>query len=193
MLTVLSSRITSASPGQLALTAGLAVLFAALGYRTSTRYRALRGVTPWRLPSIAWALVCLVLQFVGLAIEILAELTTRAPYSPAAPTGRQAAGPPASRYAPPSTPPVAIEPPSAGELPAVLVQGPAGISSGRTTGAATTRGERFAPPAPDEQGRSALFGWYPDPSRRHDRRYFDGRCWSEHVLDGDRLGRDPIS
>ena len=127
MLTVLGSNITSASPGQLALSAALAVLFATLGYRMSTRYRALRGVTPWRVPSFAWALLCLVLPFVGLALEVLAELTTRSPYT-AAPA-RSGGGPERpSRYAPPSSPPVAVEPPSAGELPGVLLPRAGGAS-----------------------------------------------------------------
>lgn len=187
MLTVLSNGFTNASPTQLALSAALAVLFAALGYRTSVRYRALRGVTPWRVPSLAWALVCLVLTFVGLAVELVAELTTRSRYSPAAPAPPSGAG--TGRYAPPTTQPVAVEPPSPGELPAVAVP----LAPGRSEAAAgQAEGNRWPPPPPDQLGRAPLFGWYRDPAGRHERRYFDGRRWAEHVLDGDRLGRDPL-
>ncbi len=39
-------------------------------------------------------------------------------------------------------------------------------------------------------------GWYPDPvrvpSRRHDRRYWDGSDWTPSVVDGQRLGTDPL-
>lgn len=190
MLTLLTNGFTNASPGQLALSAAFAVIFAALGYRMSARHRALRGVTPWRLPSLAWAVLCLVLQFVGIAIEVLAELTTRSPYSPAAPGpagSRSATGPApaegARRFAPPTTAPVAVEPPVGGELAAVLAPG---------TAAEAETAERGPAPPLDDTGRPALFGWYADPLGHHERRYFDGRCWSDHVLDGDLLGTDPL-
>ena len=34
-------------------------------------------------------------------------------------------------------------------------------------------------------------GWYPDPYGRHERRYYDGRAWTEHVESGGRQGVDP--
>jgi len=36
-------------------------------------------------------------------------------------------------------------------------------------------------------------GWHPDPSRRHELRYWDGTRWSEHVADGGQTGTDPLS
>lgn len=36
-------------------------------------------------------------------------------------------------------------------------------------------------------------GWYPDPMRRHELRYWTPAGWSEHVSDGGRSGVDPIS
>jgi hypothetical protein len=36
-------------------------------------------------------------------------------------------------------------------------------------------------PAPRPPTRPA---WYPDPSGRHERRYWDGAQWTENVLDG---------
>lgn len=35
------------------------------------------------------------------------------------------------------------------------------------------------------------FGWYPDPSRRHEQRYWDGTRWTEHVSDGGQQSTDP--
>ena len=35
-------------------------------------------------------------------------------------------------------------------------------------------------------------GWYPDPYRRHQVRYWDGTTWSEHVGDQGEQGTDPI-
>lgn len=191
MLTVLGSNIMSASPGQLALNAALAVLFATLGYRMSARYRALRGVTPWRVPSIAWALLCLVLPLVGMAIEVLAELTTRAPYRAApAPPGAGTSRP--ARYAPPSSPPVAVEPPNAGELPGVLLPGASAPVDEPAGAPADGPGARWPVPAADERGRPALFGWYPDPTGRNELRYYDGRRWNEHVVDRGELAVDPL-
>ncbi|MGH3712500.1 MAG: DUF2510 domain-containing protein [Micromonosporaceae bacterium] len=34
-------------------------------------------------------------------------------------------------------------------------------------------------------------GWYPDPSRRHQHRYWDGRAWTEHVTDNSATPADP--
>ena len=42
---------------------------------------------------------------------------------------------------------------------------------------ATTPAERWAPPG------APTFGWYPDPSTRHQMRYWDGTRWTEHVSD----------
>ena len=33
-------------------------------------------------------------------------------------------------------------------------------------------------------------GWYPDPSRRHDVRYWDGNQWSSQIADGGLEGTD---
>jgi hypothetical protein len=34
--------------------------------------------------------------------------------------------------------------------------------------------------------------WYPDPSGRHEVRYWDGGAWTEHVSDRGAPGRDPV-
>src|SRR5882762_3121038 len=34
-------------------------------------------------------------------------------------------------------------------------------------------------------------GWYPDPSGRHEHRYWDGSGWTEHVASHGRQGVDP--
>jgi hypothetical protein len=38
----------------------------------------------------------------------------------------------------------------------------------------------------------AAAGWYPDPSGRHEQRYFDGDGWTEHAMDGDAPASDPV-
>ena len=34
--------------------------------------------------------------------------------------------------------------------------------------------------------------WYPDPSERHDLRYWDGVAWSSHVATAGRVSTDPV-
>ena len=36
------------------------------------------------------------------------------------------------------------------------------------------------------------FGWYPDPSGRHDQRYWDGTRWTDQVSDDGRQSVDPL-
>jgi hypothetical protein len=38
-------------------------------------------------------------------------------------------------------------------------------------------------PVPPPPPPSVPAGWYPDPYRRHEHRYFDGTSWTEHVSD----------
>ncbi|HLI15639.1 MAG TPA: DUF2510 domain-containing protein [Acidimicrobiales bacterium] len=145
------------SAEELALEALFALVFAVFGYRISTRYRAARGVTPWHLPSLVWALICLVLQPFGIIVELFAEFTTRA-------AGVTLSG---ERFDPLEVVPARKLAPS--PMPAAT----------------------WAVPV-DEAGRTALFGWYPDPSGRHELRYFDGRVWSDQVADRGAVATDPL-
>jgi hypothetical protein len=55
---------------------------------------------------------------------------------------------------------------------------------------------RYAPqPSPYVPGppvsEAPPFGWYPDPSGRHEQRYWDGTRWTEHVSDAGQQSTDP--
>jgi hypothetical protein len=39
---------------------------------------------------------------------------------------------------------------------------------------------------------SAPAGWYPDPTSRHQNRWFDGNDWTDQVADGQVVGTDPV-
>lgn len=54
-------------------------------------------------------------------------------------------------------------------------------------------GAAGAPPAHPTQERRDLpiFGWYPDPSGRHQQRYWDGTRWTDQVSDDGRQSVDP--
>lgn len=47
-------------------------------------------------------------------------------------------------------------------------------------------------PSPVPFGGSPAPGWFPDPARRHQLRYWDGTSWTEHVQDGQLRGVDRL-
>ncbi len=145
----------------------LLVLFAFGGHRYSARTGMTRGTTPWHLPSVIWGLICLGLGPFGLLLEFVAVRTTK-PVSMPVPVGH---GAPGGGSAPPS-------PWSAGAQPALeetATAMPFGIAA-----------------ADDGSGKSALFGWYPDPTGRHERRYWDGKGWTALVEDQRVTANDPL-
>jgi uncharacterized membrane protein YhaH (DUF805 family) len=36
-------------------------------------------------------------------------------------------------------------------------------------------------------------GWHPDPTRRHQHRYYDGASWTDHVANNGQAAQDPIA
>lgn len=170
-----ASVLTGYTRADLLASLPFACLFAWWGYRMSFRHRLVRGVTPWRVPSAVWALICFILQPFGIVVELFAQATTKstaAPRATAAMPGSFPAYP--QRAGVPQGPsmPLADEPasaPTAVELPT----GP-------------------PPPTPDGSGKTPLFGWYQDTTGRHEQRYWDGRRWSEHIRDNGTLGVDPV-
>jgi Protein of unknown function (DUF2510) len=46
---------------------------------------------------------------------------------------------------------------------------------------------------PSDMTPSAAAGWYADPLGRHERRYWDGAAWTDHVVDGTTQGTDPVN
>ena len=43
-----------------------------------------------------------------------------------------------------------------------------------------------------DAGQAPVAGWYPDPTGRHELRYWDGTAWTDFVHDGDRSDTDPL-
>lgn len=172
---MLSSLLAGYTRSDIVASLLFACVFALLGYRMSHRHRLVRGVTPWRLPSAVWAVICFVFQPIGLVVELLAQATTKPVAATRAPSSHMAHGFPAypqrAGFAE-AVPAVAIRP-EAEPAPVATPSGP-------------------PPPAGDASGKSPLFGWYGDVTGRHEQRYWDGRRWSEFVRDGDVRGTDPI-
>jgi hypothetical protein len=160
------------SVNDLLISAAFAVVFAFLGYRISQRYRLIRGVTPWKIPSAVWAIICGLFQAFGIILELVAEVTTRPQPRPQPTPNAATSTRPPFTYSGAQTTPVDTLPPI------TIAKGP-------------DRNLGLAPPV-DGEGRPALFGWYADPTKRHALRYWDGRVWSEHVADNGELAVDPV-
>jgi hypothetical protein len=172
-----ASLLAGYSRSEIVLSLVFACVFAWLGYRMSHRHRLARGVTPWRLPSGVWAVICFFLQPFGIIVELFAQATTK----PTVPSG---AGQAVSSAFPayPQRARVEADPRARVEAdPAAVLVEPA---------PETPTGP--PPPAADGTGKSPLFGWYPDTTHRHQLRYWDGRRWSELVSDDGVQGTDPV-
>ena len=152
------------SAKDLAISAAFAVVFALLGYRISARHRAIRGVTPWRIPSYLWAIICGLFQAFGIILELIAEVTTRPQPRPSPTPGTPNAARPSFPFqrSPMTAPEATIAP---------IEIAPASF----------TATSSIAPPPDDGSGHPALFGWYQDPTKRHALRYWDGRAWTGHA------------
>lgn len=209
-----SSLLGSTTPSELVVEIFLALLFGWLGWRISRSFAASRGVTPWRLPSLVWALICFVLNVVGLVLELVAQLTTRTdsvdappgaprpPYPQAAPRFGQAP-PPYGQAVPPhgqAPPPYGQAPLPGSPAPSwpgsAPVSGTQGVPQPVSVGASPLPDEPAVPrlpsPPPGRDGSTALFGWYADVTRRHELRYWDGRGWTQFVRDAGIAAIDPV-
>lgn len=170
----LSTTIGSHSSTTLVLSGLLAVVIAIFGYRLSQRIRATRGVTPWRIPSLVWGLICFFFAPFGFALELIAIVSTR----PAPGKVQTANGPSTSAaqaiYAPKASAPTTTEEVLEAYVPQIAPSG-------------------YGGPASDQLDKPALFGWYPDVTKHHELRYWDGRDWTSHVSDEDVTSEDPLN
>ncbi|HUZ21057.1 MAG TPA: DUF2510 domain-containing protein [Acidimicrobiales bacterium] len=166
-----------------------ALAFGIVGYRISARHRAVRGVTPWRLPSVVWGLICFLFWLLGVLVEYLAGVTTK----PAEPTPGQLRQPGPLRQggatAHAAQPAHPAHPGEVGELPPFR---PVSTAAGTEPAVTAPGGHQLQPPKSDRDDRPALFGWYPDVTGRHEKRYFDGRRWHELVADAGVISTDPL-
>ena len=147
-----------------------AVAFAVVGFYASRSHLRNYGVTPWHLPSVLWGLLFFLSLMVGGLLFLIARVTTRPrlPDMSGVPGGgRSPSGwptPASGGYGRAPVAGVASVPPSAVVAPGVVEPGP--------------------PLEPRE--------WKPDPSGRHQLRYFDGRGLTEHVSDDGKITIDPL-
>ncbi|MGO8876178.1 MAG: hypothetical protein ACLQNG_10505 [Acidimicrobiales bacterium] len=120
--------------------------------------------------------------------------------SPAAPPWPPPLGPeafqppPGQPYAPQPGQPYTPQPPHAGPGPTPPWQVPSGTppAGGAQPGLAGPQGWTQPLPYVPAVTPPPLFGWYPDPTGRHEERYWDGRHWSHRVSDNSVRSDDPL-
>jgi hypothetical protein len=84
---------------------------------------------------------------------------------------------PTASYPPPAPPGAA--PGAEADTPSAPGASPPAYPSAGTPSSPPAYPMEPPPPQP-----APPFGWYPDPSGRHEQRYWDGTRWTEHVRDG---------
>ena len=170
----------------------LVAICGALGYRFAERARRVFGVSPWRIPPFLWGVVCLLVPVIGNLLETVALFTTRRPraqlssWQGSAPQSHWLSGRgPVVRTT--ATPKTGGGHPDVASAPGVLTEPQVGER--RLPGPG---GWRPAEAGEQPSGFPPLFGWYPDPTGRHEERYWDGRHWSDTVSDTGERSLDPI-
>lgn len=76
----------------------------------------------------------------------------------------------------------------AGPMPIGAQAGPAGGPSHGHDPALAAAAQTSAASSAGSPG-----GWHPDPSGRHEQRYYDGSAWTEHVVDAGHQSTDPLT
>ena len=197
----------------------LGVVFGALGYMFSERYRRARGVTPWKIPAPVWALLLFLSWEIFSVLYLIAYFTTRPRTGPTGwtagdgqgwgPGPRDPGGPPAGWHppagdwgAPRPSQGWDAPPPGQWEAPAPGHQGappPGGWDAPPQPGTAFP-----AYPGPGRAGTGpgsvptppppppTPRAWLADPGGRHELRYWDGTKFTEHVADGGKITVDPL-
>ncbi|MGH9171466.1 MAG: DUF2510 domain-containing protein [Acidimicrobiales bacterium] len=202
--------------GQWALAVGVAALCFVVGYVLALQNHKITGNYPWHMPPVFWAVLGALLPVIGFVVQSVACFTTAGPgRSLRMPSSEHRAShhdvvqqtdaqvtpgswAPPSTQAPDGTWPQGSWPPvPSGQPGAPVYQGanwpsPLGPEAFQKPGPVPPGAWQppIGPVAPVD-APPPLFGWYPDPTSRHEERYWDGRQWSSRVADGGVRADDP--
>lgn len=114
------------------------------------------------------------------------------PSSPYPPPRESSAGPPDQPESGPPAYPGGGPPPYPGDSGPVPPYPGSGQTPSYPTYPGPAPGFPQAPSYAPSPTSNPPFGWYPDPSGRHEKRYWDGTRWTEHVSDADQQSNDPL-
>ena len=140
----------------------LAALFALAGYKEAQRFSRQYGRTPWGWEPWGWALALGLSWVIGIVLLAIAERTGRAQAKRGATTPATYAGQYTGQYVGQYT----GQPPMTNH----------GTPEFAMTASAATPAAR----------------WAPDPSGRHQHRWWDGTAWTSHVSTNGVTGQDPV-
>jgi hypothetical protein len=189
MLLLATTTTTSSSTGLLVFDLILACVFAFLGYRSSEKFRQQWGRTPWGWPSAVWGVVCFISIVLGVILLYFARRGTRRRVQRSGGYGGGSYGG-YTGSVPPGMPPPSYQQPTYGQP-----------TYGQPTYGQPTYGEPApwgAPPPsspaspPPPAPASVQANWYPDPSGKHQYRYYDGSRWTDDVSDNGIALKDPL-
>jgi hypothetical protein len=178
MVTATTAPKKSSTPS--ALLWGLIFVEFAVGLGLAELRRWMRGSYPWRMHSVIWGLFMVLTYGVAIVALAVAWFTTRA--RPTDTPGRLGpGGRPTFRDL------MMLRRPQPG--PAGPDKPPSGVVPG-------TYGTSLPPHAEDQDTFGVPFGepagWRPDPTGRHEYRYWNGTVWSRHVADKGRRSVDAM-
>jgi hypothetical protein len=143
----------------------LAALFALAGYKEAQRFARQYGRTPWGWQPWGWALALGLSWVVGIVLLAIAERAGRAQ----AKSGR--------------TVPVM----STGQY-----LGQTATTNQLTPQFAGTASSTGQPTAGVSPATAPIARWAPDPSGRHQHRWWDGTAWTAHVSTNGITSQDPV-
>jgi hypothetical protein len=154
---------------------GLALLFGVAGFYEARRDARRFGRNPYGMDPVIWGVICFFSLLIGAILLAAARSDAKKRQA------RAAAGPfgfPGS-LAVPATP--AITTPAT--TPATPIFAATGVAE--TPAFTGVAGQLPAQPQPGAQ-------WAPDPSGRHDYRWWNGQAWTSHVSTNGAAAIDPV-
>jgi hypothetical protein len=152
----------------------LMLLFAAAGFHHSRHLERKYGRTAWGLPHWAWAIIAGFSLLLGALLLYIAERQLKRQPTPATA--------PVPAYGIPAQFPGQV-PFSSPVAPATFAPGaPAAVTAPVQAAVTQPVAQLVAQPVPTPVPAAvAGAGWHPDPSGRHQYRWWDGATWTQHV------------
>lgn len=176
-----ASKTTSSGTTSRTLVLTLAAVELVVGVGLAELRRRFRGSYPWRLHSVIWGLFLVFTQGLAVILLVIAWFTTKPrPTDPGPRTRGMPGNPLAGRSALANRVAARL----GGRAPLPAPAEPVGVVPG-------TYGTSLPPHDSSGDGGDPA-GWRPDPTGRHEYRYWTGTGWSRHVSDAGKRSTDAM-